>query len=437
MSWWSPKPKPAEPPDPWREFHRRCVDSDGREREAALRELSRLPAELHGRALPLVLSRLNDWVPQVRAAALQVLPTLLRDELEPAWIDALPAVVRLMGGGRWADDGTAARDAIQHFLLQSPQRRTALLGCAPQLTRQVRRWLVVQSWHYGSPAERLQALSQALRGTDARLAGQALQRLQAQDEDWPSLPGIPEALAGAHFPNLRLTALRHQQARGLFPHGDAAIDLAFSRHGATRHWLLFHADATLKQRVRECAERLLDANGPVRGQLLALQVLRTLGAESVPAYLSAARVHPVARLREAGYVQTLAVVAGDEAAALTCRALVDPSPRLQRAALAALDGGRASLTVAELLGLSRREPGAAGVVLRALARFEPFSRAPAAMQVLAEQALAPKAAADELRALEQALACSRYAPTEAQTAALRRAATLLRERRPELVVLRP
>lgn len=436
MAWWSPLSGTGESPDPWRDFHRRCVDSNGREREAALRDLPRLPAELHGRALPLALARLNDWVPQVRAAALQALPPLLRDELEPAWIDALPAVVRLMGGGRWAEDGTAAREAIQHFLLKSPQRRAALLACAPQLALPVRRWLVVQSWHYGTSAEQLRSVSLSLSGTDARLAGQALRRLQVQSDDWPLLPGIPEALARAHFPHLRLTALRHQQARGSFPQGHVAIDLAFSQHGATRHWLLFYADPLLKRRVCERAERLLDANGPVRGQLLALQVLRALEAQSLPTYLAAALAHPVARLREAVYLQMLTAAVGEEAAALTRRALIDPSPRLQRAALAALSRGRASLTVSELLALSRREPGASGAVLRALARFEPFSRAPAVLQLLAEQALDPGKAADELRALEVALARSRYAPTPSQTQSLQHAAALLRERHPELPVIR-
>jgi len=223
----------------------------------------------------------------------------------------------------------------------------------------------------------------------------------------------------------------------VFPQGDEAIALAFSRHGATRHWLLFHADAAVKQQVRARAEQLLDANGPVQGQLLALQLLRALGAELLPAYLSAALAHPTARLREAGYVQTLVSVDADEAAALTCRALADPSPRLRRAALAALDRGRASLTVAQLLALSRREPGATGAVLSALARFEPFSRVPAALQVLAEQPLAADEATKELRALEQAWAWSRYVPTEAQTAALQQAVAQLHERRPELSFMRP
>lgn len=433
MPWWSLAPAtPPQPPDPWRDFHRRCVDSNGREREAALRELPQLPAELHGRALPLALARLNDWVPQVRAVALRALPALLRDELEPDWIAALPAVVRLMGGGRWAEDGTAARDAIQHFLLQSPQRRAALLACAPQLGLPVQRWLAVQSWHYGSSAERLQALSQALQSADARLAGQALRRLQVQSDDWPALDGIRQALARAHFPGLRLAALRHEQVRGRMPPQEEAIELAFGRHGATREWLLFHADAALKQQLCARAERLLDANGPVDGQLAALKILRVLKDEALPARLHAAFNHPVARLRELGYVLGLPDADESQAAALTCRALADPSPRVRRAALTALARGRVSLPAEELLELSRREPRAAPAVLNALAHFEPFTRATAALSVLAEQPVEPHAAAEHLRALERAVARSLYAPTREQAEALQQAAQVLRQRRPEL-----
>jgi len=432
MSWWRPAPTPPEPPDPWRDFHRRCVDSNGREREAALRDLSRLPAELHGRALPLVLARLNDWVRQVRAAALQALPLLLRDELEPAWMAALPDVVRLMGGERGAADGAAAREAIQHFLLQSPLRRGALLDCAPQLALPVQRWLVVQSWHYGSSAERLLALCGALRSADARLAGQALRRLQVQGDDWPALDGVREALVQAHFPGLRLVALRHEQVRGRMPPQEEAVELAFGRHGATRDWLLFNADATLKPLLQARAERLLEAQGPVQSQIAALQLLRALEADSLQTHLHKALTHPVARLREVGYVLVLPGVSEAEAVALTCRALADPARRLRRAALKAFARGRVALTAAELLELSRREPRAALSVLNALAQFDAFTRAEAALCVLAEQPVEPHMAIQHLRELERALARSVYALSDRQTAALQRAAAALRTHRPEL-----
>jgi hypothetical protein len=432
MHWWSPAPTP---PDPWRDFHRRCVDSNGREREAALRDLPGLPAELYGRALPLVLARLNDWVPQVRAAALRALPLLLREELQPAWIDALPGVVRLMGGDRWAQDGVAAREAIQHFLLQSSQRRAALLACSPQLALPVQRWLAVQSWHYGSQGEQRQALCQALQGADARLAGQALRRLQVQSDDWPNLDGIREALARAHFPGLRLAALRHGQARGRLPQQEEAVELAFGRHGATREWLLFHADAALKEKLRERAEGLLDAGGPVFGQIAALQVLCALKAGSLPARVGVAFTHPVARLREVGYVLGLPGVDESQAVALTCRALADPSPRVQRAALTALAHGRVSMTAAELIELSRREARAVVPVLNALAHFDSFTRAAATLSVLAEQPIESRVAAEHLRALERALARRLYALTDQQAAALQHATSSMQQRRPELTFI--
>ena len=75
--------------------------------------------------------------------------------------------------------------------------------------------------------------------------------------------------------------------------------------------------------------------------------------------------------------QVLSLPDADEsqAVALTCRALADPSSRVPRAALKALDRGRVSLTAAELLELSRREPRAALPVLDALATFDAFTRA--------------------------------------------------------------
>lgn len=428
-------PSPQPDADPWREFHRRCVDSNGYEREAGMRLLHRLPAELHGRALPLVLARLNDWVPQVRAAALQALPQLLRDDLETAWIAALPAVTQLMSGSRWVQDGAAVLADIENFLLKTPQRRAALLACAPQLGLRVQRWLVARSWHHGTPDETLQAVLIALRGADAHLARLALQQLQAMTPDWPTLPGVAGALERARFPALRLTALRHEQARGRFPADPEAVALAFSRHGATRGWLLFHASPALKQQIRHRAEMLLAARPPARAQLVALQLLKELQAPSLSDHLAAACAHPVARLREAGFMLSLS--GPGEHGACVAQALADPARRVQLVALAALRRGQASLTAVELLDLLQRQTAAAEPVLHALALQSAATRVPAALQVLAEPALSLDRAAHELRALAAALACSAYAPTTAQADVIRTAARRLRQRRPELFVVVP
>lgn len=428
---------PQADADPWREFHRRCVDSNGYEREAGLRLLHRLPAELQGRALPLVLARLNDWVPQVRAAAAQALPQLLRDDLDAAWLAALPAVAQLMAGSRWAEDGAPARSAIEDFLLRAPQRRAALLACAPQLGLRVRRWLVEQSWRYGTSDETLQALLAALTGADAHLARLALQRLQTLTPDWPDLPGVAAALAQARFPALRLVALRHQQGRGRFLAAHEAVQLAFSRHGATRSWVMFHATPALREQIQQHAQALLDTRSSVRLQLIALQVLRALQAASLPDRLAMARAHPVARLREAGFVLALPTATSDEREALTGAALADASRRVQRAALAALRRSQVSLTAAQLLALLDQQPAVAQAVLRALALQAAVTRVPAALQMLAGHALPPDLAAAELRALAMALARSAYAPTTVQADEIRHAALQLRQRRPELFAAVP
>lgn len=439
MSWldrWL-KVEPEPEPDPWRSFHARCVDSDGHRREAAMRELPQLPSALHGRALPLVLARLNDWVPQVRAAAAKALPLLLREDLEAAWIDALPEVVRLMGGSRWAEDGAVAREEIEQFLLSAPRRRAVLLASAPGLAPRVRRWLARQSWHHGEAGEKLQALAQALRGGDARLAWQALRHLRAMDPGWRALAGMREALASTPFPALLLDELRQAQAQGRFPSDDEALELAFSRHGGTRSWLLFYAKPALKELVQRKAEAMLDEPGPMSRQLVALQLLRELGAASLRAYLSAALDHPAARLREMAYVLSLPLHEEAERAALACRALADPSPRVRGVALRAQRMGRVALTVADLRAVVQLEPRSLGSVLCALARYEPWTRAPAVLGLLAEQPMDRPLLDEELAALQQALRRSRYAPTPEQTRAVQQSAVLLRQRYPGLVFSPP
>lgn len=354
MSWLDRWLKLEREPDAWLAFRERCVDSNGRRREAALRQLAQLPAEFHGRALPLVLVRLNDWVPQVRRAAIDALSLLLRDDLEPAWIEALPAVVRLMTGSRWTGDGSVVRDDIEQFLLSVPSRRIALLASASSLGPAVRRWLVWQSWHHGTAEERKDALVQALAGSDVRMALQACAALQALDPDWYALTGVREALARTPFPRLRLSALRQALARGHVLAGDEALGIAFSRHGGTRSWLLFHADAALKQRVLGRAEAVLDEAGPAGVRLVALQLLRELGATTLPARLTGIRADPVVRLREMAYAISLASAAEAEGTVLALQALADASPRVQRVALRALRQGRVTLTVRELLDLVRR-----------------------------------------------------------------------------------
>lgn len=106
---------------------------DGYDRELAVRRLGDLGSPL---AIPALLNRVNDWVPQVRRAALVALNGLLRPGHAQAVIDSLPAVQHLKHCGR--ADHTAFISSVFGFLLGDKNRGLVLNGIAhsnPQVAR--------------------------------------------------------------------------------------------------------------------------------------------------------------------------------------------------------------------------------------------------------------------------------------------------------------
>nr|HET7859992.1 hypothetical protein [Caldimonas sp.] len=94
----------------------RACDRSGYVREAAVRELAIAPRPA---AIRVLLVRANDWVPQVRDAAVAALAAHLRDDFVPAWALALDAVDALRRGGRVDADAVLA--PIDAFLA-APER---------------------------------------------------------------------------------------------------------------------------------------------------------------------------------------------------------------------------------------------------------------------------------------------------------------------------
>lgn len=85
------------------------ADADGHVREAALRKLSRPPTS-PGRLVALSL-RLNDWVPQVRAAALDTVTRLFPQASAEVLASAAPYLLRQrFSWGRWTAEEQAAVD---------------------------------------------------------------------------------------------------------------------------------------------------------------------------------------------------------------------------------------------------------------------------------------------------------------------------------------
>lgn len=87
--------------------------ANGFKRENAVRRLGMLGNPI---AIPYLIVRVNDWVPQVRAAARDALSRLLRVGNGEAFVAALPAIVHLQTCTR--EDHTELMRAVQDFLVR-------------------------------------------------------------------------------------------------------------------------------------------------------------------------------------------------------------------------------------------------------------------------------------------------------------------------------
>ena len=85
----------------------------GFKRENAVRRLGMLGNPV---AIPYLIERANDWVPQVRAAARDALSRLLKADNASAFVAALPALMHLQTCGR--DDHSGLLQAVHDFLLR-------------------------------------------------------------------------------------------------------------------------------------------------------------------------------------------------------------------------------------------------------------------------------------------------------------------------------
>ena len=109
--------------------------ASGFKRENAVRRLGMLGNAV---AIPYLIERANDWVPEVRAAARDALSKLLKSDNAAVFVASLPAIMHLQACGR--DDHSGLLQAVRDLLLreenlhhlmaglQSPDSRVARLA---------------------------------------------------------------------------------------------------------------------------------------------------------------------------------------------------------------------------------------------------------------------------------------------------------------------
>jgi len=213
--------------------------ASGFKRENAVRRLGMLGNPI---AIPYLIERVNDWVPQVRAAARDALSRFLIADHAAAWVASLPAVMHLQTCGR--DDHSGLLRTVEEFLLRdenSPQLVTALHSQDIEVARLAIRLLVDRR-----QAMATKVVAAGLVHTDVVVRSTVVDLLRGL-EAAEFAAAVATALRDPYMP-VRREAFQQLLSR------DAAAGLRVARD------MLFDAAAS----IREIAvRRLLHAGEPV------------------------------------------------------------------------------------------------------------------------------------------------------------------------------
>lgn len=216
------------------EFHFRSQDEfahlvvlsrsyDGRVREEATRRLGDL---CRADALPALIERLNDWVPEVRAAAHVAIEPLIVERHASALVQNLVQLQQLRARGRDDHDRFVAR--IESFLAAAPQRAHVLAALSHSDRRIARICLqIATTYALLGETDRVEI---GLSHGDIRFALDAL----ALVEKMPAMPrrAYAERALGHTLAPVRRDALRMLLTDGLTQ--QQIEDFAFDRHAALR-----------------------------------------------------------------------------------------------------------------------------------------------------------------------------------------------------------
>ena len=209
------------------ELLRECVPHySGYVREAALRRCAALP--LPG-LFPLVVNRLNDWVPQVTQAAREAFMALLPVVPAAQVLAELPAVLQLQNAGR-ADHASWLAQVEERLLavLSVDELAAAVRGAELRVARACMQVIRQQG---ALDASAMLAIL-LVRSDDIVLSGQAMQ-LGAQLPQDEQVTLYRQGLH-SHFGPVRVTALRALLAMPEVEHGRIATAALTDVQGAVR-----------------------------------------------------------------------------------------------------------------------------------------------------------------------------------------------------------
>lgn len=295
-------------------------------REAAVQALADQP---QAGTLPMLLERLNDWVPQVRHAAQAAVRVQMQTDFLPDWILSLEALVRL-GQARRVDH-TETLQAVASFLGR-PEHLSAVLTAAKTSSLRVRRFVFDVQWMAAQDdAARFQLLEGALCGDDVVVGSRALSYLETL-----ASPNQRRRLYGAACCS-PFAVVRYEGVRWVVEHPDGATDslvrgLGLDPNANVRWWCLrwLRAHGGLVHIVGNAENAARDEGTPARLRVVALRWLLEAEPEKAVQVSADWLDHAQSVLRYEALSVQLVRSQGTAKAPWLERAFDDPSPRVRK-----------------------------------------------------------------------------------------------------------
>ena len=302
---------------------------DGHVREAAVRALG---ASVHGPALPLLLERANDWVPEVRQAARE----------------------------------------IAAFLL-SPDHVVALKAAGTGMTREATRFLfALELGHATDEEARFRLLRNAATSADVVIAATAIAGSESLQ-----MPSHRIALAGAACRS-PFASIRADGLRAALRTGDAStaslVRALCADNSASVRAVALAALGDDRGRVLEEARRALHDGRSATQRAVALDVVCALDSDAVVALCEDALTDPAAAIRCIAFARLFARARDDDRDALVVAALADASSRLRDLSVAQVRKGAFAPPPDVLRAIVTARVEALGHAIRIAGHASPWAR---------------------------------------------------------------
>ena len=355
------------PPTSWADWMSEASSHSGYVREAAVQALA---LSAHGDALPVLLERANDWVPEVRRAAYAAVEGFLDEEHIGAWGRALGQVAALRRAAR--ADHTQLLQRIEDFL-STPAHLSALKISQQDMPRSAARLLLSMELRaVGDEVTRYGVLRSAVLSSDIVVASEA-----AAANETLELPAHRLALAGAacmsRYAAVRAAGLR-MALRANEPSAQSLVRALVRDPSANVRAIALNALSDGHEEVIAEARHVLRSDNGARERAVALDMLCALGADDALALCEMAGADPAVAVRCVGYARRFAAATGNERDDLILLVLRDRSPRVRRLAVAQVKKGASAPAPAALLEVHRADAEAVGSLVSVAAHLSPWSR---------------------------------------------------------------